>query len=103
MLNSKQRAYLRSLASNLDTIFQIGKGGVSEETCIQIAAALEARELIKARVLENSGFTAREAGDALAEACDAAAVQAVGSKFVLYRPSKKNKKIDLKNAGKSAK
>ncbi|MBE6641467.1 MAG: ribosome assembly RNA-binding protein YhbY [Ruminococcaceae bacterium] len=101
-ITSKERAYLRSLAVELDTIFQIGKGGITEETVLQIGNALEARELIKARVLENSGFTAREAGDALADACDAAAVQAVGSKFVLYRPSKKNKKIDLKNAGKSA-
>ena len=94
-LTSKERAYLRSLAVELDTIFQIGKGGITEETVLQIGNALEARELIKARVLENSGFTAREAGDALA------AVQAVGSKFVLYRPSKKNKKIDLKNAVKN--
>ena len=61
MLNSKQRAYLRSLATNLDTIFQIGKGGVTEELCMQIENALEARELIKARVLDNSGYTAKEA------------------------------------------
>ena len=102
MLTSKRRATLRSLSQNLDTIFQIGKGGITEETVYQIGNALEARELIKARVLENSGFSAREAVDALADACDAAAVQAVGSKFVLYRPSKKNKKIGLKNAGRSA-
>ena len=72
MINSKQRAYLRSLAANLDTIFQIGKGGISEEICTQIANALEARELIKARVLDNSGYTAREAADEIADAigCD---------------------------------
>ena len=46
MINSKQRAYLRSLSQNLDTIFQIGKGGITEETCNQIFNALEARELI---------------------------------------------------------
>ena len=63
MITSKQRAYLRSLAANLDTIFQIGKGGISEETCRQIANALEARELIKARVLDNSGYTAKEAAN----------------------------------------
>ena len=66
MLTSKQRAYLRSLASNLDTIFQIGKGGITEEICKQIANALEARELIKARVLDNSGYSAKEA----ANSCD---------------------------------
>ena len=58
MLNSKQRAHLRSLASNMDTIFQIGKGGISEEICNQLSNALEARELIKVRVLMPA-FSAR--------------------------------------------
>ena len=66
MITSKQRAYLRSLAANLDTIFQIGKSGISEETCRQIVNALEARELIKARVLDNSGYTAKEAANEIA-------------------------------------
>ena len=56
-ITSKERAYLRSLAVELDTIFQIGKGGITEETVLQIGNALEARELIKARVLENSGLS----------------------------------------------
>ena len=68
MITSKQRAYLRSLASNLDTIFQIGKGGITEETCLQISNALEARELIKARVLDNSGYTSKEAANEMYEA-----------------------------------
>ena len=67
MLTSKQRAYLRSLSTELDTIFQIGKGGISEETCAQISNALEARELIKARVLDNSGYTSREAASEISE------------------------------------
>lgn len=100
-ITSKERAYLRSLAVELDTIFQIGKGGITEEIVNQIGNALEARELIKARVLENSDMTAREAGDALAELLGAAPVQAVGMRFVLYRPSEKNKRIDLKNAKRS--
>ena len=95
MLNSKQRAYLRSLASNLDTIFQIGKGGVSEETIIQIAAALEARELIKARVLDNSGYTAREAAELIAENVGCDVVACVGTKFVLYKESTKKKRIEI--------
>ena len=66
MLNSKQRAYLRGLAMKLDPIFQIGKGGIGEETAKQISNALEARELIKARVLDNSGYSAKEAAEALA-------------------------------------
>ena len=64
MLTSKQRAYLRSMSQSLDTIFQIGKGGITEEICNQIFNALEARELIKARVLDNSGYTAKEAAEA---------------------------------------
>lgn len=95
MLTSKQRAYLRSLSQNLDTIFQIGKGGISEELCLQIGNALEARELIKARVLDNSGYTAKEAAEAIAEEIGCDVVCCVGSRFVLYRESQKKKRIDL--------
>ncbi len=95
MLTSKQRAYLRSLANNLDCIFQIGKGGISEETCLQISNALEARELIKARVLDNSGYTATEAANAIADAISCDVVSCVGSKFVLYKESIKKKRIEI--------
>ena len=95
MLTSKQRAYLRSLASGLDTIFQIGKGGISEETCTQIANALEARELIKARVLDNSGYSAKEAAEEIASQISCDVISCVGSKFVLYKPSTKKKRIEL--------
>lgn len=95
MLTSKQRAYLRSLAQSLDTIFQIGKGGITEETCTQIENALEARELIKARVLDNSGYTARDAAEEIAENIGCEVVQCVGSKFVLYKESTKKKRIEL--------
>ena len=95
MLTGKQRAYLRSLASDLDTIFQIGKGGISDEICTQISNALEARELIKARVLDNSGYSAKEAANEIAEAIGADVVSCVGSKFVLYRESEKKKRIEL--------
>ena len=95
MITSKQRAYLRSLATDLDTIFQIGKGGITDEICKQIANALEARELIKARVLENSGYTAKEASAAIAEAIECEVVSCVGTKFVLYKESVKKKRIEL--------
>ena len=95
MLTSKQRAYLRSLASNLDTIFQIGKGGITEEICKQIANALEARELIKARVLDNSGYSAKEAANEIAEIIDCDVVSCVGTKFVLYKESEKKKRVEL--------
>ena len=95
MLTSKQRAYLRSLSTELDTIFQIGKGGISEETCLQIANALEAREIIKARVLDNSGYSAKEAAAEIADAIECDVVSCVGSKFVLYKESEKKKRIIL--------
>ena len=95
MLNSKQRAYLRSMSQKLDTIFQIGKGGISEELCHQLSNALEARELIKVRVLDNSGYTAKEAADTIANAIDCDVVSCVGTKFVLYRESENKKRIEL--------
>ena len=95
MITSKQRAYLRSLSNNLDTIFQIGKGGITEETCLQIANALEARELIKARVLDNSGYSAKEAANEIADAIGCEVVACVGTKFVLYKESVNKKRILL--------
>ena len=95
MITSKQRAYLRSLSQSLDTIFQIGKGGITEEMVKQIANALEARELIKLRVLDNSGYSSREAAEVIAQAIDAEVVSCVGTKFVLYKESKKKKRIEL--------
>ena len=94
-LTSKQRAQLRGLAMTEDTIIQIGKGGISENILTQVKDALKSRELIKGRVLENSLLTAREAADALAEACDAETVQTIGSKFVLYKKNAKEPKIAL--------
>jgi RNA-binding protein len=93
MLTGKERAYLRSLAAELDPIFQIGKGGVSEEICAQLSNALEARELIKISVLDNSGYTAREAADEIAPLIGADVVACVGKRFVLYRESEKKKRI----------
>ena len=95
MLTSKQRAKLRAMGTSLDTIFQIGKSGISEETIKQISNALEARELIKVRVLENSEYTSREAADVIAEATGADVVAVTGTRFVLYRESKNKKRIEL--------
>ncbi|MBQ1226396.1 MAG: ribosome assembly RNA-binding protein YhbY [Clostridia bacterium] len=95
MMTSKQRAYLRSLAMTEPVIFQVGKGGINENMIKQISDALEARELIKLRVLQNSEYTSREAAEAIAEATESAVVGVVGSTFVLYRESEKHKKINL--------
>lgn len=89
MLNSKQRAALKSIASRTDAIFQIGKGGVGDAMIKSIADALEARELIKISVLENSAETARDAGEAVAEATGAEVVAVIGRKIILYKVSSK--------------
>lgn len=94
-LTSKQRSQLRGLAAAEDTIIQVGKGGINENLIASVSAALKARELVKGRVLENSMLTAREACDALSEACAAEQVQVIGTKFVLYKRNEKEPKIAL--------
>ncbi len=95
MITSKQRAYLRGLANTAETIFQIGKGGITDNLVAQVEDALEARELIKLKVLETCEYTPREAAGILAERCGAEPVQCIGARLVLYRESKKNKQIKL--------
>jgi RNA-binding protein len=97
MLTSKQRAYLRGLANKEETIFQIGKGGINDNLIAQVNDALEAREIMKLRVLETAPVTAREAAIELAEKTNSDSVQVIGSRFVLYKESKENKKIELPN------
>lgn len=93
-LTSKQRAQLRGLANGIDTIVHIGKDGMGENLIKQADSALEARELIKCRVLENAMLTSREAAEALAKATRAEVVQVIGTKFVLYRQSHNKEKKD---------
>lgn len=94
-ITSKQRAQLRALAMQEDTIIHIGKGGVTDTVITSVNEALRARELVKGRVLENSMLTAREACDALSEACGAEQVQVIGTRFVLYKRNNKASKIEL--------
>ena len=95
MLTSKQRAYLRAMAAPMDTIFQVGKGGVNDNMCEQISNALKARELIKLRVLDNCDLNAKEAAQIISEETDSDVVQVIGTRFVLYRESVDHKKIEL--------
>lgn len=95
MITTKQRAELRSMANSLDTIFQIGKSGISDVFIKQIEDVLRARELIKVRVLENSVYSAREAADEVAEKTGADVVQVIGTRFVLYKKNEKEPKIVL--------
>lgn len=93
-LTSKQRAQLRGLANNIDTILIVGKDGIGENLIKQANDALEARELIKGRVLENSMLSPREAAQELAPRTRSEVVQVIGTKFVLYRPSHNKDKKD---------
>ena len=96
-LTSKQRAQLRGMAANLDTNVHVGKDGIGDNLVKQVNDALEARELIKGRVLENSMYTAREAAEELKVAARCEVVQVIGSKFVLFRyqHNKDKRKIEL--------
>ena len=87
-MTSKQRAGLRGLANTMDPIFQIGKGGINENFIEQVDECLEKRELIKITLLQTCEYTTREACGIVAEA--------IGRRFVLYRESKENPKIDLR-------
>lgn len=95
MISSRQRSYLRGLANTMEPIFHVGKNGIEETFLKQIEDALEAREIIKLKVLNNSGITAREASDIICEEVGCEGIQAIGSIFVLYKRSKNKPKIEL--------
>lgn len=95
MLNSRQRAQLRGLANSMETILQVGKSGVTENTVKQVSDALEARELIKLRTLETCPTSSRETAEEIAEKTGADVVQVIGTRIVLYRESENNKQIKL--------
>ena len=96
-LTSKQRAQLRGIANSIDTIVHIGKDGIGENLVKQANDALDAREIIKCRVLENTMYTAREACDELSRLTRSEQVQVIGTKFVLYRQhyDKSKRRIEL--------
>ena len=90
----KRRAQLRGLANSIDTLLHVGKDGIGDNLVKQADDALEARELIKGKVLENSLLTSREAAEELAQRTRSQVVQVIGTKFVLYRPTHKRDKKD---------
>ena len=93
-LTRKQRAQLRGLANGIDTILIVGKEGIGDNLVKEADEALEARELIKGKVLDNSLLSPREAAEELAPRTRSEIVQVIGTKFVLYRPSHKRDKKD---------
>lgn len=97
MLNSRQRAQLRGMANGYEPIIHIGKEGISDALIKQVSDALEARELIKATVLNNASESVRYFADNIAKATSSDVVQVIGSRFILYRMSndKDKRKIVL--------
>ncbi len=91
MLTSKQRAKLRGIASTEDTIFQLGKGGITDNFIKSVDDALKARELIKFRVLESALVSPKEIAGEVADATNSIVVTVIGSKVVLYRKGEDNK------------
>ena len=94
-MTSKQRSYLKGLAMNLDSVFQIGKSSLTPEVTEAVNEALEARELIKITVLKNCLDDGRSITEVLAERTRSEVVQVIGKKIVLFRVSKKKPVIQL--------
>ena len=94
-MTSKQRAYLNGLASNMDTIFHIGKASLTPEIIEALDAALEKRELIKVGILKNCLDDPREIAEMIAERTHSEVIRVVGKKIIFYRQPKKNPKIKL--------
>ena len=95
MLTSKQRAKLKSMGANIDALYQLGKNEIDENYIISINAALDAKELIKIKILDAAPYTAGEAAHNLAERTDCEVVQVIGSKVLLYKKSRKPEKREL--------
>ena len=95
LLSGKQRSYLKGLANNIDPIFQLGKSGLTDNFIKQIDGALETRELLKVNVLKSCDLDPTEVANYLINELSAEFVQSIGRRFVIYRESKENKKIEL--------
>lgn len=95
MLTGKQRSHLKSLAHNLDPLFQLGKNGLSDNFIKEVDVALENRELVKINILNNSMLDTEEVSRKLVDVLRAEFVQNIGNKVIIYRESEENKEIKL--------
>ncbi len=95
MITSKQRAFLRGKASSINATFQLGKDGITDNMIKTLNDALEANEIVKIHVLENSGYDPKEALNELSEKIGAEPVTQIGYKVVIYKESLKHKKLSL--------
>ncbi len=90
-LKGKERSYLKSLANSLEPVLIMGKNGLTDNVIKQLDDALEARELIKIKCLDNSGLDANEVASEVVKLLKAEFVQSIGSKFTIYRKAKEPK------------
>lgn len=97
-MTSKQRAYLKSLASNLTPLFQIGKSSLTPEITEAIGETFNNKELVKISVLQNCLDDPKEIAEIVSERTHSQVVQVIGKKIILYKESKDNKKIILPKA-----
>ena len=97
-MTSKQRAYLKGLAMNINPIFQVGKSSLTPEFVAAISEAFNTKELLKIAVLKNCFDDPNEIAQVVAERTHSQVVQVIGKKIVLYKPDKKNPKIELPKA-----
>lgn len=95
LLTGKQRSFLKAIANSIEPIFQIGKNGITDNFIKQVDSALESREIIKIKVLNNSFLETDEMAKKISELVGAEFVQSIGNKFIIYRESKEKKKIEL--------
>ncbi len=95
-MTTKQRAYLKGLAMNLDPVLQVGKSSVTPELTAAVEEALEARELIKISVLKNCLDDGSDMAQMLAERTHSQVVQVIGKKIILYKQAKDEKKRKIK-------
>lgn len=98
VLTSKQRAYLMSLANNLDPVFQVGKSGVTPEVTEAVSECFHNNELIKLAVLKNCMEDPREVAETVAGRTHSVVVKVIGKRFVLYKRNKDKPKIELPRA-----
>lgn len=94
-MTSKQRAYLKSLASRLDPVFQVGKSSLTPQVTEAIGEAFNTRELLKVAVLKNCLDDPRKIAEMIAERTHSQVVQVIGKKIVLYKPDRDNPRIQL--------
>ena len=94
-MTSKQRAYLKSLAMQLEPVFHAGKASITPEFTEAINEVLASRELIKIADLKNCLDDPRELAEILSERTHSEVVQVIGKRIVLYRRSMDHQKIIL--------